>query len=84
VLNGIFFVQRTGTPWHDLPERYGPDMTASNRFNRWVKKGHLAAHIRDLGSRVAALPTHRHALRQNRPQPPCRRPVCRLSPVDQV
>jgi transposase len=24
VLNGIFFVLRTGTPWRDLPERYGP------------------------------------------------------------
>ena len=24
VLNGIFFVLRTGTPWRDLPERNGP------------------------------------------------------------
>ena len=24
VINGIFFVLRTGTPWRDLPERYGP------------------------------------------------------------
>ena len=27
VLNGIFFVLRTGTPWRDLPERYGPYTT---------------------------------------------------------
>jgi transposase len=39
VLNGIFFVLRTGTPWRDLPERYGPYTTAYNRFNRWAKKG---------------------------------------------
>ncbi len=38
VLNGIFFVLRAGTPWRDLPERYGPDTTAYNRFNRWAKK----------------------------------------------
>ena len=24
VLNGIFFILRTGSPWRDLPERYGP------------------------------------------------------------
>ena len=39
VLNAIFFVLRTGTPWRDLPERYGPSTTAYNRFNRWAKRG---------------------------------------------
>ena len=39
VLNGIFFVLRTGTPWRDLPERYGPYTTVYNRFNRWAKQG---------------------------------------------
>lgn len=24
VINGIFYVLRTGSPWRDLPERYGP------------------------------------------------------------
>jgi transposase len=38
VLNAIFFVLRTGTPWRDLPERYGPHTTAYNRFNRWAKR----------------------------------------------
>jgi transposase len=39
VLNGIFFVLRTGSPWRDLPERYGPYTTAYNRYNRWAKAG---------------------------------------------
>lgn len=39
VLNGIFFTLRTGSPWRDLPERYGPYTTAYNRFNRWAKRG---------------------------------------------
>lgn len=39
VLNGIFWVLRTGSPWRDLPERYGPYTTAYNRFNRWRKAG---------------------------------------------
>ena len=24
ILNGIFWVLRSGAPWRDLPERYGP------------------------------------------------------------
>ncbi|WP_416898553.1 MAG: IS5 family transposase [Minwuia sp.] len=39
VLNGIFWVLRTGSPWRDLPERYGPHTTVYNRFNRWAKAG---------------------------------------------
>ncbi len=39
VLNGIFYVLRTGSPWRDLPERYGPYTTVYNRFNRWAKQG---------------------------------------------
>lgn len=27
VLNGIFYILRTGAPWRDLPERYGPSTT---------------------------------------------------------
>jgi transposase len=39
VLNGIFSVLRSGAPWADLPERFGPRSTAYNRFNRWRKAG---------------------------------------------
>jgi transposase len=39
VLNGIFHILRTGSPWRDLPERYGPYTTCYNRFNRWAKAG---------------------------------------------
>ena len=39
VVNGIFYILRTGSPWRDLPERYGPYTTVYNRFNRWAKAG---------------------------------------------
>ena len=39
VINGIFYVLRTGSPWRDLPERYGPYTTVYNRFDRWAKSG---------------------------------------------
>ena len=39
VLNGIFWVLRSGAPWADLPGRYGPHTTCYNRFRRWTKAG---------------------------------------------
>ena len=39
VINGIFYVLRTGIPWDDLRGRYGPHTTVYNRFNRWAKQG---------------------------------------------
>ena len=39
IMNAIFYVLRTGMPWCDLPERYGPYTTAYNRFNRWSRRG---------------------------------------------
>mgnify|MGYP003631079094 FL=1 len=39
VLNGVFFILRTGAPWRDLPERYGPRTTVYNRYVRWGERG---------------------------------------------
>jgi transposase len=39
VLNGIFWILRSGSPWADLPGRYGPYTTCYNRFYRWTKSG---------------------------------------------
>ena len=39
VLSGIFWRLRTGAPWADIPERFGPHMTCYNRFVRWRKRG---------------------------------------------
>ena len=39
VLNGIFWRLRSGSPWADIPERYGPYTTCYNRFVRWRQAG---------------------------------------------
>jgi transposase len=39
VLNGVYWRLRTGSPWADIPERYGPYTTCYNRFVRWRKLG---------------------------------------------
>ena len=56
VLNGMLWILRTGAPWKDLPERYGPHQTAHRRFQNWVRSGvmeqlllALAKHLQDAG-----------------------------------
>ncbi len=39
VLNGIFWVLRSGAPWRDLLQSYGPHTTCYNRFVRWRRAG---------------------------------------------
>src|SRR5436189_1713744 len=39
VLNGIFRVLRSGAPWRDLPDNFGPYTTCYNRFVRWRRAG---------------------------------------------
>lgn len=39
VLNGIFYILRTGAPWRDLPDRYGPPTTIYNCYVRWGERG---------------------------------------------
>jgi transposase len=39
VLNGIFWVLRSGAPWRELPERHGRYTTCYNRLRRWTRAG---------------------------------------------
>ena len=39
IINGILWMLRTGAPWRDLPERYGPWRTVASRFYRWQQAG---------------------------------------------
>ena len=39
IINGILWRERTGAPWRDLPERYGPWSTVYSRFWRWREAG---------------------------------------------
>ena len=67
VLNGIFWVLRSGAPWHDLPETYvpAPLVTCYNRFVRWRR---AADDHRRRGRKEPRvwLPSHRRCLRQRR------------------
>jgi putative transposase len=38
-VNAVMWRLKTGAPWRDIPERYGPWKTSYNRFARWAKRG---------------------------------------------
>lgn len=39
MLNGVLWILRTGAPWRDIPERYGPWQTVYEYFNTWRAHG---------------------------------------------
>jgi transposase len=44
VLNGIFWVLRSGAPWRDLPDSFGLYTTCYNRFVRWRRAAWCLHH----------------------------------------
>ncbi len=57
VINGILWKLRTGAPWRDLPERFGPWKTCHERLRRWSADGTwdrilAAAQVHDDGTPV--------------------------------
>jgi transposase len=41
VMDGIFWILRSGARWKDLPDRFPPYQTCHRRFQQWVKSGAL-------------------------------------------
>lgn len=39
MLNAILWILRTGAPWRDLPERFGPWQTPYDYYSRWRRDG---------------------------------------------
>jgi len=64
-MNAIFYVAKTGVPWRDLPERFGPWHTIHNKFTRWNRKEvflRILDEFRkgaDHGSNMPTVPTRR-------------------------
>ncbi len=47
-IEAVLFRAKTGMPWRDLPERFGPWKSVYNRFNNWARKGHWAVIFKEL------------------------------------
>ena len=50
MLNGIFWILRSGAAWRDLPERYGPWQTVYKRFVKWSEAGIFEKIFKDLAA----------------------------------
>lgn len=70
ILNGIVWIARSGAPWRDLPERYGPWQTVYSRFRKWIEDGildnifhvlSLDAELSELSIDASIVQAHQHS-----------------------
>ncbi|WP_203872051.1 transposase [Planomonospora parontospora] len=54
MIDGIRWRVRTGAPWRDVPERYGPGQTVYGLFRRWQRAGVRARIVTALQTRADA------------------------------
>jgi transposase len=47
-LNGVLWIAKSGAPWRDLPERFGPWERVYSLFKRLVERGVLVQIFKDL------------------------------------
>src|SRR5438105_4928436 len=50
--NGIIWILRTGAPWRDLPERFGPWQTVYDHFATWRRSGTFERILKALQIRL--------------------------------
>ncbi len=70
MFNAILWIARTGAPWRQLPERYGPWKTVYSRFCKWRGDGTLqmifetlceGADMENLCLDSTSIKAHQHA-----------------------
>lgn len=49
-IEAVLWWRRTGVPWRDLPDEFGPWKTVFNRFDRWSKSGRWTRLFQSLQS----------------------------------
>ncbi len=53
MMDALMWILRTGAPWRDLPDWFGPWETAYTRFCQWRDSGVLSRVVETLQLRVA-------------------------------
>jgi transposase len=53
MMDALVWILRTGAPWRDLPDWFGPWQTAYTRFRQWRDAGVLERIVATLQLRVA-------------------------------
>ncbi len=52
IVDGVLWILRTGSPWRDLPDAFGPWATAWDLFDTWNRDGTLQAVLDRLRGQV--------------------------------
>ena len=58
--NGMMWRFRTGSPWRDVPERYGSWSTVARKFREWARAGVFQGLMDALIAEAAARGLHCH------------------------
>lgn len=70
MLNAMIWLARSGAPWRDLPERYGPWESVYSRFRKWIDAGvldnifrvlSLEAALEELSLDASIVKAHQHS-----------------------
>lgn len=70
MLNGMVWIAKSGAPWRDLPERYGPWNSVYSRFRKWIDDGildnifrvlSLEAELHELSLDATIVQAHQHS-----------------------
>lgn len=79
MLNGMVWIARSGAPWRDLPERYGPWNSVYSRFRKWIDDGildnifrvlSLEAELDELSLDATIVQAHQHSAGAKKWGPP--------------
>ena len=79
MLNAVVWIARSGAPWRDLPERYGPWESAYSRFRKWIDDGILDnifrvlsmdAELQEISLDASIVQAHQHSAGARKDSPP--------------
>lgn len=81
MLNAMIWMARSGAPWRDLPERFGPWETVYSRFRKWIDDGFLDnifrilsmdAELSEISLDASIVQAHQHSAGARKDRPPQR------------
>jgi transposase len=58
IIDALLWLGKTGAPWRDLPERFGPWRAVATRFYRWTRSGlwdRLLAELRRIADAAGGI-----------------------------
>ena len=80
MLNAVVWIARSGAPWRNFPERYGPWESAYSRFRKWIDDGipdnifrvlSMDAELQEISLDASIVQAHQHSAGARKDSPPC-------------